>query len=79
MKRLWILSGCLFVLVVCFVLCYGFAADYGDGFASGTYLLAEIGETLPARNESWTALTAAMIVEIGRSSAKSIQKPSTVC
>jgi hypothetical protein len=45
MKRLWILSGCLFVLVVCFVLWYSVASDYGDGVASGTYHLAENGET----------------------------------
>src|ERR1700761_2223094 len=45
MKRLWILSGCLFLLVVCFVLWYSVASDYGDGVASGTYYLAEKGET----------------------------------
>jgi hypothetical protein len=45
MKRLWILSGCLFLLVLCFVLWYSVASDYGDGVASGTYYLAENGET----------------------------------
>src|SRR5450432_2937366 len=45
MKRLWILSGCLFVLVVSFVLWYIVASDYGDGVASGTYLFAQDGET----------------------------------
>jgi hypothetical protein len=47
MKRLWIFSGCLFVLVICFVLWYGAASDYGDNVASGTYhlSLSENGET----------------------------------
>ncbi len=45
MKRLWILSGCLFLLVACFVLWYSVASDYGDGVASGTFYLAENGET----------------------------------
>jgi len=40
MKRLWIFS----LLVVCFVLWYSVASDYGDGVASGTYHLAENGE-----------------------------------
>jgi hypothetical protein len=44
MKRLGILSGC-FVLVVCCVLWYIVASDYGDGVASGTYHFAEDGET----------------------------------
>ena len=44
MKRLWILSGCLFLLLVCFVLWYSVASDYGDGVASGTYYLAHNGE-----------------------------------
>jgi hypothetical protein len=41
MKRLWI----LFLLVVCFVVWYSVASDYGDAVASGTYHLAENGET----------------------------------
>jgi len=45
MKRLWVLSCCLLVLVVCFVFWYSVASDYGDGVASGTYHLAENGET----------------------------------
>ncbi len=45
MKRLWILSGCLFVLVVCFVGWYSVASDYGDDVASGIYHFAENGET----------------------------------
>lgn len=45
MKRLWVVFCCLLVLVVCFVLWYSVASDYGDGVASGTYHLAENGET----------------------------------
>jgi hypothetical protein len=41
MKRLWI----PFLLVVCFVVWYSVASDYSDGVASGTYHLAENGET----------------------------------
>jgi hypothetical protein len=41
MKRLWI----LLTLAVCFVVWYSVASDYGDGVASGTYNLAENGET----------------------------------
>jgi hypothetical protein len=45
MKRLWILGGCLLLLVVCFALWYMVAADYGDGVASGTYHFAQDDET----------------------------------
>jgi hypothetical protein len=41
MKRLWI----LFVPVICFVLWYTVASNYGDGVTSGTYNLAQNGET----------------------------------
>jgi len=44
MRWWWILSRCLFV-VVCFVLWYIVASDYGDGVAVGTYHLAQNGET----------------------------------
>lgn len=45
MKRLWLLSGCLSVIVVCFVLWYIVASDYGDGVAAGTYHFAQDGQT----------------------------------
>lgn len=45
MKRFWILSGLLFLLVVCFVIWYSVVSDYGDAVASGSYYLAENGET----------------------------------
>src|ERR1035441_3755854 len=41
MKRLRI----LFVVLICFVLWYTVASDYGDGVTSGTYHLAQNGET----------------------------------
>jgi hypothetical protein len=41
MKRLRI----LFVVLICFVLWYTVASDYGDGVTSGTYHLARNGET----------------------------------
>ena len=44
MKVLRILSGCLFVLVVFFVLWY-VVSDYSDGVASGTYHFAQDGQT----------------------------------
>ena len=44
MKRLWIVSGCL-VLVVCFVVWFSVASDYGDSVASGTYHFARDRQT----------------------------------
>jgi hypothetical protein len=44
MKVLRILSGCLFVLVIFFVLWY-VLSDYSDGVASGTYHFAQDGQT----------------------------------
>jgi hypothetical protein len=35
----------LFVLLICFVLWYSVAADYGNGVTSGTYHLSQNGET----------------------------------
>jgi hypothetical protein len=35
----------LFTLLICFVLWYAIAADYGDGVTSGTYHLTQNGET----------------------------------
>src|SRR5437588_6795220 len=45
MKRLGILAGLLFGVVVCFVLWYMVVADYSDRVVSGFYHLAENGET----------------------------------
>jgi hypothetical protein len=44
MKALRILAGCLFVVVVFFVVWY-VVSDYSDGVASGTYHFAQDGQT----------------------------------
>lgn len=38
-------GGVLILLLLCYVLWYAVASDYGDGVASGTYHLAQNGET----------------------------------
>ena len=45
MKRLWILSGSLFLLILSFVVWYVVASDYGDSVATGIYYFDQNGQT----------------------------------